>query len=597
MLRKTSYVIILLILFSIFVGIFSNHLYLSNSEQNLPIIINTSTAIDRSSWHWTEIDILSIASGLDSDNPEIVVDSSNNVHVVWSDPTDYPSDGDADGDIFYKCWNSSAKLWQSIEIVSSESDATSFTPSLDVDLEGNVYVVWVDNDDILGSGIDQDIFFKKKNVVTDAWSSAELISSGSNSASSSPNIFLEESDIHVTWGDLGDITGGSGGDKDLFYKKWDSSSSAWGTTELISIQATDNSDNSQIDVDDEGNVHVIWTDYTDYLGAGTDVDIWYNVRDSSSGTWDYMKLVSTESSLSSVVPDMVMDSNGDIHVTWADTTNYDGSGTDRDIFYKRWDSTLGIWTYTIVVSEESTDESNYPRIIVDQEDLIHITWIDATNYASIGTDQDVFYKHWLQEIDVWSDLIIVAPESTSSVVDLAIAVDTLGHIHFTWVDPTNYKGANTDDDIFYRKFVGSPEAPILAPIIPNPNKDGMVTLDWTDAYGATEYHVYRSDSYIWSAEGLPPIVRDTSTWTNQIATEGIYYYAVVAVNDYGISQISNCESVEVILSEETGDGFLIPTELLIVGGIIIGAQVIIFVVTVLMLIRIRSSVTRPKKKK
>ncbi len=586
-----------LLLFSIFVGISSIQVKLSNSEQNLQEIINTSSSIDRSSWHWTEIDILSIASGLDSDYPEIEVDSSNNVHVVWSDPTDYPSDGDGDGDIFYKCWNSSTKLWQLIEMVSSESDATSFTPSLDVDLEGNVYVTWVDNDDILGSGIDQDIFFKKKNMITDAWSSAELISTGSNSASSSPCILLEHSNVHITWGDLGDITGGSGGDKDLFYKKWDAASSTWEAIELISIQATDNSDNSQISVDDEGNLHVIWSDYTDYLGAGADVDIWYNMRDSSTETWDYMKLVSTESSLSSVSPDMTMDSNGDIHVTWADTTNYDGSGVDRDIFYKRWDSTLGIWTYTLVVSVESTDESTYPRIIVDQEDIIHITWIDATNYASVGTDRDVFYKHWIQDTDVWSDLIIVAPESTSSVDDLALAVDTLGHIHFTWVDPTNYKGANADDDIFYRRFVGPPEAPILAPIIPNPNSDGMVILDWTDAYGATEYYVYRSSSYIWSSEGLSPIISYTSSWINLIATEDIYYYAVVAVNDYGSSQISNCVSVEVVLSEETDDGFLIPNELLIVGGIIVAAQVIIFVVTVLMLMRIRSSVSRPKKKK
>ncbi len=53
--------------------------------------------------------------------------------------------------------------------------------------------------------------------------------------------------------------------------------SAWllNTTEVVSTESTGDSEFSTISVDDSGNVHIAWEDYTDYGGSGTDPDIFY----------------------------------------------------------------------------------------------------------------------------------------------------------------------------------------------------------------------------------------------------------------------------------------------------------------------------------
>jgi len=49
------------------------------------------------------------------------------------------------------------------------------------------------------------------------------------------------------------------------------------------------------------------------------------------------EVVSTESTAGSSNPSITVDGAGNVHVVWMDSTDYDNSGTDTDIFYKRWD--------------------------------------------------------------------------------------------------------------------------------------------------------------------------------------------------------------------------------------------------------------------
>lgn len=54
-------------------------------------------------------------------------------------------------------------------------------------------------------------------------------------------------------------------------------------------------------------------------------------------------LVSTESTARSIRPAIVVDTNDNIHIVWDDLTNYGGSGSDSDIFYKRWNNSTQTW--------------------------------------------------------------------------------------------------------------------------------------------------------------------------------------------------------------------------------------------------------------
>ncbi|MFW9829564.1 MAG: hypothetical protein ACFFEY_18465 [Candidatus Thorarchaeota archaeon] len=225
---------------------------------------------------------------------------------------------------------------------------------------------------------------------------------------------------------------GSGSDSDIFYKQWNATSSTWTITEVVSTESTDGSWYPHSAIDDIGNIHVVWDDNTNYNGSGSDSDIFYKRWDTTSSTWTTTEVVSTESTVASWYAHIAIDATGNLHVVWDDRTNYSGSGTDLDIFYKRWDTTSSTWTTTEVVSTESTDESDYPTISIDGTGNIHVVWDDRTNYNGSGTDYDIFYK---QLRILSSEIIINSPDQNAFFGNLApnFDVSVMGsNINTTW---------------------------------------------------------------------------------------------------------------------------------------------------------------------
>ena len=174
------------------------------------------------------------------------------------------------------------------------------------------------------------------------------------------------------------------------------------TTEVISTESTNNSNWPAIVSDSVRNIHVVWEDLTNYASSGTDRDIFYKLKNATTGAWVTIEVVSTESTNNSYLPAIVTDQIGNIHVVWQDDTNYNGSGIDLDIFYKLRNASSGIWTTTEVVSTESTGISGEPTISLDFTGNIHVAWKDYTNYDSSGTDMDIFYKLRNATTDAWT---------------------------------------------------------------------------------------------------------------------------------------------------------------------------------------------------
>ncbi|MBN2151997.1 MAG: hypothetical protein JW839_11155 [Candidatus Lokiarchaeota archaeon] len=93
-------------------------------------------------------------------------------------------------------------------------------------------------------------------------------------------------------------------------------------------------------------------------------------------------------------------------------------------------------------------------------------------------------------------------------------------------------------------------SPALASITPSTDNDGRITLRWSSVASATNYSVYRSTSTITSAAGLAPIVTvmNATGYVDTVNASGTYYYAVVAINASGTSDVSNCEAVVINLT-------------------------------------------------
>ena len=414
-----SSILLFLFIFSCFSPFFFAQV---NNDSSKGEFVENSEELKLSATSWTTTEVVSTESSGESRYPTIAVDDAANVHVVWRDDTNYGDSG-TDKDVFYRRWIANSSTWTTIEVVSTESTDNSYETTIAVDGAGNVHVAWRD-DTYYGSGTDDDIFYKRLIATSSTWTTTEVVSTESSGESVFPTIAVDGAgNVHVAWFD-GTNYGGSGGDYDIFYKRWNATNSIWTTTEVVSTESTSNSYKTTIAVDSAGNVHITWYDYTNYGGSETDSDIFYKRWNVTSSTWTTTEVVSTESTGDSYDPTIAVDDTGSVHIAWNDATNYGGSGTDRDIFYKLWNATSNTWTTTEVVSTESTGDSYHPTIAVDGVGNAHIVWRDLTDYSGAGTDYDIFYKRLVEFPSEQFDMaiIIIITASIIGGIGLAIAI-------------------------------------------------------------------------------------------------------------------------------------------------------------------------------
>ncbi len=400
---------------------------------------------------WTKVEVISKESITDTQKPALAADFKGNIHLVW-----------ADGGIRYKCWNASTRSWSPMETPSLEHPGISLGPSIAVDSDGNVHLVWQDTSDYNGAGTDYDIFYKCRNATTETWSATVVVSNMSSDTSSNADIAIDAlGNVHIVWSDKWNYNS-SGTDYDVFYRAWNVTTGNWSRTEVVTVASAQGSFIPSLAIDFNGLVHVVWEE-----NNGTFDHIYYKYRNTTIQMWSITEWVSTESLAHTWNPQIAVDSQGQIYVIWREGSALANSGPDMDIFYKIRNATTGIWTTTRTVSIESQVSSGEPAITIDAADNLHVTWRDF----------DIFYKCRNATTGNWTAWELVSQESTGIVSKPTIAVDPVGDVHIAWEDTTNYEGAGTDKDIFYKRTASRPEAPRLASIVPNPDDDGVIELN------------------------------------------------------------------------------------------------------------------------
>ena len=481
---------------------------------------------------WTTTEVVFNESTDLSYTPKITIDNAGNVHLAWYDHTDYNGSG-TEPDNFYRLWNATMHAWSPVEVVSLEHTGSSIIPSITVDENGHVHLAWTDNTNYNGAGGDDDIFYKRWNATTGTWTPTVVVSNVSSDDSFRPQIVVDvNGHLHVVWQDITNYNG-SGSDWDLFYRCWNATTDTWTVPQVVTNESTINSGQPAMAVDSYGTVHVVWREL-----FGGHENIFYKYWNATIKAWSGAELISTESAFDTWVPKIAVDGSKHAHVVWWEVDAY--------IFHKRRNATTGNWTATELVSTESSSYTVEPSITTDLDGNVHVAWRDGTNLDGAGSDGDIFYKYWNATTGNWTLTEVVSTESTGTSSKPTIAVDGAGCVHVAWEDYTDYQGAGSDCDIFYKKTAGIPNATVLASIIPNPDDDGIIDLYWNDLVGATIYYVYRDVSPITSVTGLMAIAAVASnTYQDKITINGTYHYVVVAGNAAGNSSISNCENVTV----------------------------------------------------
>jgi hypothetical protein len=321
----------------------------------------------------------------------------------------------------------------------------------------------------------------------------------------------------------------------------------WSPEELVSSESDLYSRSPHLAIDSKDNVHVVWDDKSNIYSSDTDIDIFYKYRDSTSETWSSLLVVSAQSTSNSYDADIVIDDYDNIHFLWKDITDYQGAGTDQDLFYQMIDQRHQLYYPTEVVTVGSDYSFSGQDIAVDKAGNPHIVW-------SANGEVNGFYGPLLYTFK--TDLSQKFADTSQYNVELSRPASVYPKIlvgdavYFLWEE----LAPGSDHDIAFRYFSGPPATPTLEVVQPHNSLNGEVDLVWTRSNWADDYYVYRDTSPILSTSGLTPLtIIEENHFQDQIDGTGRYYYAVHSAHSVGFSDLSNNVYVDVVQASSVGN--------------------------------------------
>ncbi|MFX1313840.1 MAG: Ser-Thr-rich GPI-anchored membrane family protein [Promethearchaeota archaeon] len=440
-----------------------------------------------------------------STNPEIAIDNLNNIHAVWSDGTD-GSWGSDDEILYINCtttgeWSVPLVISDGFNDIFW-NDGVSNNPDIIIDSTNSIHVVWEDSTNGLW-GNDTEIMYSRFSYDI-GWTNATVISDGfnnifwNNDSSVNPKIAIDSKDkIHVIWVDY--TNGLWGTDTEIMHVSF-TETTGWSNITLISDEYGNNSWNDgnswnpAIAIDKSDNIHIIWEDDTDGIWGG-DREIMYKSYEETSG-WSNVSIISDGHNHIywnygySYNPAIAIDSQNEIHVVWEDTTDSPAWwGYDTEIMYSSYTASTG-WTLPIVISDGYNDifwndgPSYNPDISVDSRDIIHVVWEDFTD-GIWGFDTEIMYAYCEKTIG-WSNATVISDGfnnvywNDGGSYDVSIIAKD-GNAYVVWDDTTDGIWGY-DTEIMYTRI----SIPTITITSPN------LTDTWT---------IGKSQSIYWTSEG------------------------------------------------------------------------------------------------
>jgi hypothetical protein len=326
-------------------------------------------------------------------NPSIAIDSQDNIYVVWHDYTP------GESEIFLKKSTTGGTSWTQKRL--SWNSGGSYIPKIAIDSQDNIYVVWYDNTP--GNG---EIFLKKSTNGGTSWTQKQL--TWNSEYSLAPSIAIDSQDnIYVVW------YGYKSGDYEIFLKKSTTGGTSW-TQKRLTWNLGDSLEPS-IAIDSQDYIYVVWEDET----PGNE-EIFLKKSTNGGTSWTQKRL--TRNSGGSYVPSIAIDSQDYIYVVWEDETP-----GNEEIFLKK--STTGGTSWTQKRLTRHSGNSFDPVIAIDSEDNIYVVWQDWR------PDGKIFLKKSTTGGTIWTQKRLSWNSGHS--VHPSIAIDSLDNIYVVWQQRTS----------------------------------------------------------------------------------------------------------------------------------------------------------------
>ena len=215
--------------------------------------------------------------------------------------------------------------------------------------------------------------------------------------------------------------------QEIFYKKSPDGGVTWASLRRLTWTG-DYSLYPALAVAPNDSIHVIWQDY-----SPGNAEVFYKNSTNGGTTWSGTKRITWNPSKSNV-PDITVDLNNKIHVTWED-----GFPGIVEIYYKSSTNGGTSWSASKKLTW-NTESPHYPKMTVGPANVIHLAWYQ---YVS-STNPEIFYKSSESGGVTWSPTRRVTWNSRWTGHPV-LATDSGKIVHMVWRETIS-----GNSEVFYR---------------------------------------------------------------------------------------------------------------------------------------------------
>jgi hypothetical protein len=231
--------------------------------------------------------------------------------------------------------------------------------------------------------------------------SSNIIIENNLSAQVQPSITVDEFDnVYVVWRDYrNDPSLPSNGRGDIYFARSIDDGLSFNISQKVSDDPGDAQQNiPSVAIDSNSIIHVVWEDWRNdadgrWVGSDGGIDslsngdIYYANSSDGGMSWSTSKMINDDGGTTEQGrPDIAVDSNDIIHIVWEDKRRVD----NYDIYYAN-STDMGI-TFSVNKKINDVDNSSRdPTIAIDNQNNIHVAWVDNRN--KVITGRDIYYAN------------------------------------------------------------------------------------------------------------------------------------------------------------------------------------------------------------
>ena len=302
---------------------------------------------------WSAVRRLTWTKG-DSWSPDVAIDSSGTIHVVWDDDT-------PEGlEIYYKRSQDGGDTWSASQRITWTPDF-SYDPAIAIDSSDTIHIVWYD----YASG-DSDIYYKQSQDGGDTWGASRRLT-WTTGASYTPAVGTTSS-VHVVWEDE------TPGPAEIYYKSSPDSGSTWSAVQSITSTAG-GSFMPVLAVDSADHIHVAWYDNTP-----GNLELYYMRSEDDGSSWSSAQRLTWTGGGSRYIA-MAIDSGNALHIAF-----YDDTPGASEIYYKSSADGGTTWGMAQRLTWTS-DTSSHPALALESNNTLLLVWEDQ-----IPGNWEIYYK-------------------------------------------------------------------------------------------------------------------------------------------------------------------------------------------------------------